>query len=98
MIRIAHVLNQFFAGIGGEEKADSAVAVADGAVGVARGLQTQLGERGQVVATIYCGDNYFHEHKDEAMGAILAAMEKYRPDVIVAGPAFNAGRYGSACV
>ena len=29
MIRIVHILNQFFAGIGGEEKADMAVAVAD---------------------------------------------------------------------
>ncbi|MGZ9130276.1 MAG: glycine/sarcosine/betaine reductase selenoprotein B family protein, partial [Candidatus Binatia bacterium] len=28
MIRVVHILNQFFAGIGGEEKADMAVAVA----------------------------------------------------------------------
>jgi len=52
MIRIVHILNQFFAGIGGEDKADMAVAVADGAVGAARGLQTQLAERGQIVATL----------------------------------------------
>ena len=68
MIRIVHILNQFFAGIGGEDKADMAVAVADGAVGAARGLQAQLAERGQVIATLYFGDNYFHEHKDRAAG------------------------------
>ena len=97
MIRIVHILNQFFAGIGGEEKADMAVAVADGAVGAARGLQTQLAERGQVIATLYFGDNYFHAHKDQAVAAILAELEKQKPDAIVAGPAFNAGRYGLAC-
>jgi glycine reductase len=49
------------------------------------------------VATVYFGDNYFHEHKDEALAALLAAVEQYKPDVMVAGPAFNAGRYGLAC-
>jgi glycine reductase len=98
MIRVVHILNQFFAGIGGEEKADCAIAAADGAVGAARGLLQQLGERGQVVATIYFGDNYFHEHKDQALNAIISALEKQNADVVVAGPAFNAGRYGLACV
>ena len=98
MIRIVHIVNQFFAGIGGEDKADIAVGVTEGAVGAARGLQSQLAGRGQVVATIHFGDNYFHEHKDDAVAAILAELEKHRPDVVVAGPAFNAGRYGLACV
>ena len=98
MIRIVHIVNQFFAGIGGEDKADMAVEAVEGVVGAARGVQAQLAERGQVIATIYFGDNHFHEHKDEALAAILAGLEKYRPDVVVAGPAFNAGRYGLACV
>ena len=76
MIRIVHILNQFFAGIGGEDKADIAVAVADGAAGAARGLQSQLAERGQVVATLYFGDNYFHEHKDDALAAITRRIRK----------------------
>jgi len=97
MIRIAHVLNQFFAGIGGEDRADTPVGAADGTFGASRGLQAQLSDRGQVVATIHFGDNYFHEHKDDAIAAIVAELEKWRPDVVVAGPAFNAGRYGLAC-
>ena len=97
MIRIVHIVNQFFAGIGGEDKADMAVGVTEGAAGAARGLQAQLAERGQVIATIHFGDNYFHEHKDEALAALLAELEKRGPDVVVAGPAFNAGRYGLAC-
>jgi glycine reductase complex component B subunit gamma len=97
MIRIVHIVNQFFAGLGGEEKADIPVGAIEGAAGAARGLQAQLHDQEQVIATIYFGDNYFHEHKDEAIAAILAQLEKRRPDVVVAGPAFNAGRYGLAC-
>jgi len=98
MIRIVHILNQFFAGIGGEDKADIPVTVVEGCAGAARGLQTQLADRAQITATIYFGDNYFHEHKESALAAIIAALEKQPADVVVAGPAFNAGRYGLACV
>jgi glycine reductase len=51
-----------------------------------------------VVATIYYGDNYFHEHVEEAKEVIVREVEKRRPDVVVAGPAFNSGRYGLASV
>jgi glycine reductase len=97
MIGIAHIANQFFAGFGGEEKADMPVGVVEGAAGAARGLQAQLRDEGRVIATIYFGDNYFHAHKDEATAAILDALGKHRPGVVVAGPAFGAGRYGLAC-
>jgi glycine reductase len=98
MIRVVHVVNQFFAGIGGEEKAGVPVAVAEGEVGAARGLQIQLGGAAQVVCTVYFGDNYFHEHNDEAMSAVLDAVRTRGPHVLVAGPAFNAGRYGLSCI
>jgi len=98
MLTIVHIVNQFFAGLGGEEKAGSPVGVLEGAAGAARGLQAQLGDRGKVVATIYYGDNYFHEHVEEAKGVIVREVEKRRPDVVVAGPAFNSGRYGLASV
>ena len=47
MIRAVHIVNQFFAGIGGEDKADIAAGAIDGAAGAARGLQQQLGDRGE---------------------------------------------------
>jgi glycine reductase len=98
MIRVIHIVNQFFAGIGGEEKAGVGVGVTGGAAGAARGLESQLAGRGQVNATIHFGDNYFHEHKADALAAILAGVKQHDADVVVAGPAFNAGRYGLACV
>jgi len=63
MIRIVHIVNQFFAGIGGEEKANIPVGVVQGTAGAARGLQAQLNDQGEVIATIYFGDDYFHVHK-----------------------------------
>ncbi len=98
MFTAIHVVNQFFAGLGGEEKADTFVSVFDGASGAARGLQTQLQDNAKVVATIWYGDNYFHDHVEEAKAAIVREIELRRPDVVVAGPAFNSGRYGFASV
>jgi len=96
MATVVHILNQFFAGIGGEDKANLPVGVLEGAAGAARGLAAELRERATVVATIYFGDNYFHEHKDDAKEAIVGEVDKIHPDVVVVGPAFNAGRYGVA--
>ena len=98
MLTVVHIVNQFFAGIGGEEKADAPVGVLEGAAGVARGLQAQLGKKAKVVATIFFGDNFFHEHTEEAMSAIVSEVRSRTPQVVVAGPAFNSGRYGLASV
>ena len=98
MITVVHVVNQFFAGLGGEDKAGLPVAVNDGAAGAARGLQLQLGDQATISCTISYGDNYFHEHKDEATKAILEAVRSRKPNLVVAGPAFNSGRYGLSCV
>jgi glycine reductase len=96
-VRALHYLNQFFAGIGGEEKANIPVQVIEGVSGPGRALQQKLGEAGTVVATVVGGDNYVNEERDDALTAIEQAIQTYNPDVIIAGPAFNAGRYGLAC-
>ncbi len=96
-IRVVHYLNQFYGGIGGEDKANVPVEVREGPVGPGRPLQQLFDGQGPVVATIICGDNYFNERRDEAMTAIVQALKAAEPDVLVAGPAFDAGRYGLAC-
>jgi glycine reductase len=95
--RVVHYLNQFFGGVGGEEQANLPVEAREGPVGPARALQQLLGERGTVVATIVCGDNYINERMESALSAVKKALSDARPDVVVAGPAFDAGRYGLAC-
>lgn len=57
-----------------------------------------MGGAGQVVATVFCGDNYFHQSKEAALSYILEQVRAKKPQMLVAGPAFEAGRYGLACV
>lgn len=96
-VRVVHYLNQFFGGIGGEEHADRPVEVRDGAVGPGRALEQEWRGAASIAATIVAGDNYVATFPAEAEIAIRAALERHRPDVLVAGPAFNAGRYGMGC-
>jgi glycine reductase len=96
-IKVVHYINQFFAGIGGEEKADIAPEAREGVVGPGMALNGALGEEAEIVGTIICGDSYFNENLEEAQATILEMIKKFEPDMFIAGPAFNAGRYGAAC-
>ena len=66
-------------------------------MGSARAVQQALGDAGTVVATVICGDNYVAEQPERAVAELLALVAAQRPDLVVAGPAFLAGRYGVAC-
>lgn len=96
-VRVAVYLNQFFAGLGGEEQANVGVSSSPGVVGAARALQQALGSQGQVVGTLICGDNHFNENVQPALAELMARLRELHPDVLVAGPAFGSGRYGLAC-
>ena len=96
-LRVVHYLNQFFGQIGGEDKADTEPLKRDGAVGPGVLFQGIFGQEAEIVGTVMCGDNYFNELTEAAKEAVLAMIEGYRPDLLLAGPAFNAGRYGMAC-
>ena len=95
--RVLHYINQFFAGIGGEEKADIAPDLRDGVVGPGMALNAALGAEAEVVGTFICGDNYFANNMDAVAAQLVEAVKKYKADALIAGPAFNAGRYGTAC-
>ena len=95
--KVVHYINQFFAGIGGEEKADIKPEVREGVVGPGMALNTAMKEEAEIVATIICGDSYFNENFEEAQAEIIEMVKQYNPDLFIAGPAFNAGRYGVAC-
>ena len=96
-IRVVHYINQFFSGIGGEEQADIPPELREGAVGPGLALQKSLGEDFEVVATVLCGDTHFGAHIEADTAILLEMIKQFRPQLFVAGPAFNAGRYGVAC-
>lgn len=95
--KVLYYVNQFFGQIGGEEKAGMAPVFEEKTIGPALGFNGLLGEEGEVVGTLICGDNYFNENKEEALEFIMKVIKEQNPDIVVAGPAFNAGRYGMAC-
>ncbi len=97
-LKVVHYINQFFAQIGGEEKADYPAEIRVGeVVGPGMALTQKFGDDAEIIATIVCGDSYFNENLEKAKADILAMVKEQAPDVFVAGPAFNAGRYGVAC-
>jgi glycine reductase len=96
-LRVVCYVNQFFGQLGGEDKAGVAPHVIDGAVGAARAVQQALGDAGTVVATVIAGDNYVAEQTERAVTELLALVAARQPQLVVAGPAFLAGRYGVAC-
>jgi glycine reductase len=95
--KVLYYVNQFFGQIGGEEEAGMAPVFKNENIGPALGFNGLLGEDGEVVGTLICGDNYFNENKEEALKYIMNVIKENNPDIVVAGPAFNAGRYGMAC-
>ncbi|HEX2024027.1 MAG TPA: glycine/betaine/sarcosine/D-proline family reductase selenoprotein B, partial [Acidimicrobiales bacterium] len=96
MSRVVHYINQFFAGIGGEDKAGTPPESRPGPVGPGRRLQELLAPDHEVVATVLCGDDHAASGP-EAIEEIMRLVSEHEPDLLVAGPAFTSGRYGLAC-
>ncbi len=99
-LRIVHYVNQFFGGIGGEDKAMTSPQVKEGPVGPGIAVHNALKSRnidGHIVATVICGDDYAGLDSAKTAREVVGLIAPYRPDLVLAGPAFNAGRYGIAC-
>lgn len=97
MLKVVHYINQFFANIGGEEMAHVPAELREGVVGPGLAFQQAFGGEAEVIATIVCGDSYFNENLEKAKAEIIEMVKRHNPDLFIAGPAFNAGRYGVAC-
>src|SRR6056297_1646420 len=95
MKKAVHYINQFFGQIGGEDKADFKPEVRSGVVGPGMFLKNKLDA--EITHTIICGDNYMTSNTEEALEVILGELKQLDFDIFIAGPAFQAGRYGVAC-
>lgn len=98
-LRALCYINQFYAGLGGEEQAHTGLHVFDEPKGPALGINALWKGEMEVVRTLACGDNYFNleENFEAIKPELLRLVRESAPDVVIAGPAFNAGRYGVAC-
>jgi glycine reductase complex component B subunit gamma len=95
-MRVVHYLNQFFGGIGAEEHAGTPLQARDGAVGPGRLLEPLLGDETRIIMTLICGDNYGVENQQAVTAAAIERIGALKIDLLVAGPCFDAGRYGMA--
>ena len=93
-MRVVHYLNQFFGGVGGEERAGMRLEEREGAAGPGRLLEQLLGGNAKIVKTLVCGDNYAVEHQDEVIASVLKKVQEAKAELFIAGPCFEAGRYG----
>ncbi|MBI4529869.1 MAG: glycine/betaine/sarcosine/D-proline family reductase selenoprotein B [Deltaproteobacteria bacterium] len=95
-MRVVHYLNQFFAGIGGEEMAGLPLEIREGAVGPGKLLEQLFAGDAKIIRTVICGDNYAVERQDEVVAAVVEMVRAAKADLFIAGPCYRAGRYGMA--
>ena len=95
-MRVVHYLNQFFGGIGAEEHAGAPLQARDGSVGPGRLLEPLLGDETRIVMTLICGDNHAVENQQAVTASVVEKVRALKADLFVAGPCFDAGRYGMA--
>jgi glycine/betaine/sarcosine/D-proline reductase family selenoprotein B len=95
-MKVVYYINQFFGGIGGEEFADVPPKLIKGPIGPGNLLAQILPDDAQIVATIVCGDNYAVENQPEVKNFVMEQVRAAEADLVIAGPCFNAGRYGMA--
>lgn len=95
--KVLHYINQFFAGVGGEDVADYEPEIRKGATGPGLQINNLFNGEAEVAATFICGDNYFATNTESVLKLFDKALDEYKPDIIIAGPSFYAGRYGFAC-
>jgi len=95
--KVVHYINQFFGQVGGEEMAHIPAEKRKGPAGPGLAFTKQFKDEAEIVATIVCGDSWFNENLEVATKTVLDMVREESPDLFIAGPAFNAGRYGVAC-
>ena len=67
-------LNQFFGGVGGEDKADQEPFIVEGAIGPGLAFNAALKDA-QITHTIVCGDNFMGSNTDEAVRRIMEMLK-----------------------
>ena len=97
IVKAVHYINQFYGQIGGEEKADIAPFVIDGANNLGKQIEQAFNGSISIVKTVVCGDNYAAEHGEEVKKFVFRTIEESEAAFFIAGPSFAAGRYGIAC-
>ena len=104
-IRVVHYLNPTFANLTNEEKeklATMAFLCFEGARRLGKEIEKISDGKIEIVKTIVGEDNHVAERLEDTAEDLIFYLQTYAYassaiDLFIAGPAFNAGRYGMAC-
>ncbi|MBP2016089.1 GrdB-related putative oxidoreductase [Anaerococcus degeneri] len=89
-MKILLIFDQGLAGAGGKSNPNQDLAIAKGGIGSALMLKPHFDQvSANIVATLYCGNEYFLNHKKEVVIKMTKMAEKIQPDMVVCGPCFN---------
>lgn len=84
------LLDQIQAGLGGKEKADTELGGKKIAMGAADTIDKDLKKKdSEVMATFFCGTEYYQANQELVQGKIARMCEKMAPDVLLVGPTYD---------
>lgn len=84
------IFDQGLAGAGGKSNPNQELAIAKGGIGSALMLKPHFDKvSANIVATLYCGNEYFLKNEREVVIKMTKMIEKIKPDMVVCGPCFN---------
>ncbi|MGM0169233.1 hypothetical protein IGI39_003549 [Enterococcus sp. AZ135] len=97
-MKILMIFDQIQAGFGGKENGDLELGGKMMPIGSANMFDKYLADvNGQIIGTLYCGDDFYLNNKDMVTKKLVAMTKKLSPDVVICGPAFNYEKYGLLC-
>lgn len=89
-MKIVMIFDQGLAGAGGKSNPNQELAIAKGGIGSSLMLKPHFDKvSANIVATLYCGNEYFLKNQREVVIKMTKMVEKIKPDMVVCGPCFN---------
>lgn len=95
MKKIVLILNHLTAGMGSDENAQLPPSGKKTALGPGRTLNPLFQEHDtEIVATLYCGDQYYLDHQEEVNKKFVGFVRKISADAVLCGPAMHYANFG----
>lgn len=95
MKKIILILNHVTAGMGSDENAQLPPSGKKAALGPGQTLNPLFQDHDcEIVATLYCGDQYYLTHQEEVNKKFIAFSKKFGADAVLCGPAMHYPNFG----
>lgn len=97
-MKVVLIFDQGLAGAGGKSNPHQKLEIAKGIIGSGLMLKPHFDKFDiEIVATLYCGNEYFLENQDQVVTLMTKMVEKIKPDFVICGPCFDFKDYALMC-